>query len=531
MGIRSDVVDAKYVFEFEVGIWPLGTVQVLKDRETQALRSCKTVRKALLRDPAAAVARLRRLQKLQHPHINGIVDVVEDKSYVFIISSKTDGNDIMEWLERTLDDGNWIQETTCAFYLHQALTAIAHSHACHVHHRDLRPGSLLLTSKLPDASVKVTDCGLAGVLDPSGEALRKALPPFAAPELIEGDPEATGDAIDMWSVGAIAYTLLVGRAPPMAGAQPWARFSGASAEDSAAWAERSPESRDFVKQLMRLDPLERLSAPRALRHPWLRGVAVQSRNGSGGEHRMLCYMLSVLLLPEEMDCKTFQQLRKAFEAADDDKDGLVMVSVCQELLHQRGIPRAAAVAAVDIADALGSSALELCSFMVAAYMAQECGDRAQGPRDLAPRLLKRLISVYGDAGSGLVSLPQLRSRLCTATGREVEVRASVDFDEVLEGFQENAVLNSQMLIDELSSCEGRGTPLAADDCDGEAAGDDQDGFFGFRWGFGLENGLESLFSHFFQTCGRCASETGGSFHVGDGSKTPRSLRNPGRRRA
>merc|ERR1719454_1770178 len=99
--------------------------------------------------------------------------------------------------------------------------------------------------------------------------------------------------------------------------------------------------------------------------------------------------------------------------------------------------------------------MDLCSTAVADLFLSEGGDSVRRTVDLTPRLLKRFFMVYGDARNFVVNIPQLRSRLCTSAGREMEVRGGVNYDEVLAAFPEHALINSQMLVEELSKSEFR----------------------------------------------------------------------------
>merc|ERR1719330_1659514 len=176
------------------------------------------------------MVKLNRILDMQHKHICNVLDVLEDTLKIYVVSDKCPGGDVGEWLTRVQDEGNWLQEHTVAEYIRQTLMALVHVHGSRICHRDLRPSSLALTSKLPDAKVKVCDCGLAEIFDPQNE-IRRDLSPFAAPELLESSksdrshhpPSSSPSsmhsspapgAADVWSVGAIAHQLLVGSAPP-----------------------------------------------------------------------------------------------------------------------------------------------------------------------------------------------------------------------------------------------------------------------------------------------------------------------------
>ncbi|CAK0868084.1 unnamed protein product [Prorocentrum cordatum] len=100
-----------FTFEYDVGLWTFGSVQVIKERASGALRFCKSVPRVALRgQPGEAVARLRKLQGLRQRHICPVVEVLEDASNILIISEKTAGGDVGEWTARVMEEGNWLQE-------------------------------------------------------------------------------------------------------------------------------------------------------------------------------------------------------------------------------------------------------------------------------------------------------------------------------------------------------------------------------------------------------------------------------------
>ena len=156
MGLRSEVLDPKYIFEHDLGLWNFGAMGVLKERKTGAQKLCKTVSKALVPDRGAALTRLRQLQNLKHPHLCAIYEVLEDGQNFFILTEKLRGGDIENWLNDIDESTHWLAEQTVAAYICQALVALAHCHSINAFHNDLKPNNVLLSSKLPDAVVMVT---------------------------------------------------------------------------------------------------------------------------------------------------------------------------------------------------------------------------------------------------------------------------------------------------------------------------------------------------------------------------------------
>jgi len=84
-----------------------------------------------------------------------------------------------------------------------------HSHK--VIHRDLKLGNFFLNENL---EIKIGDFGLATKLEFEGERKRTVCgtPNYIAPEVLEGKKGHSYE-VDVWSLGVILYTLLIGKPP------------------------------------------------------------------------------------------------------------------------------------------------------------------------------------------------------------------------------------------------------------------------------------------------------------------------------
>mmetsp|Transcript_146255 Transcript_146255/g.469090 ORF Transcript_146255/g.469090 Transcript_146255/m.469090 type:complete len:534 (-) Transcript_146255:266-1867(-) len=482
---RCPALDKKYIFEYDVGMWTYGTVQVLKDRETSAIKTCKVVKKSTLQFTSDVLPRLKSLQDLQHPHICSITDVIEDKDNFYIVSDFFQGGDVQDWMER-MDEGNWLQEATCAAYIRQAILAIAHSHGAQVHHGDLRPSNLVLTSKLPDATIKVCDFGLAAILDPDNRILQSQPSQYTVPEIVQGSQDAVRNgAVDIWSVGAIAHALLTGRAPGensmCAENAGWNLARKVRQQDDEAWSERSDVSRDFVRRCLRRNG-ERPTGAKLLWHPWLKGMSPLTTHMLRADtdvareirHKTLCYTLAVILLPVVVPYKDFEQLRMCFQQSDSDQDGLISRSSAQRLLLGRRDHVDAVIPALSIVDVAKTDVLDLCATACADLIVRDFfanGPTSQplcGPfraTDLAPKMLNLFFQTFGsraNQGGGTCQAETIRNKIRTATLREVELHTNVVYEELLACLPEDSPIDSQMLTTHLCQNAGRGTPLGTD---------------------------------------------------------------------
>src|SRR5439155_16297916 len=109
-----------------------------------------------------------------------------------------------------------------ASYLKAIAEAVHHAHEHGVLHRDLKPSNVLIDAF---GQPRVMDFGLAKRLTSpecgsteltlAGQVLGS--PSYMAPEQARGDGPCVGPASDIYSLGAILYHLLTGRAPFLAG--------------------------------------------------------------------------------------------------------------------------------------------------------------------------------------------------------------------------------------------------------------------------------------------------------------------------
>lgn len=104
-----------------------------------------------------------------------------------------------------------LTEIEVQYYTYQLIVALKYLHQNRVIHRDLKLGNLFLGEKL---EIKLGDFGLATRLEFDGEKKRTicGTPNYIAPEILDGKCGHCYE-VDIWSLGVIVYTLIIGKPP------------------------------------------------------------------------------------------------------------------------------------------------------------------------------------------------------------------------------------------------------------------------------------------------------------------------------
>ena len=119
----------------------------------------------------------------------------------------------------------------------------------------------------------MTDFGLARCLPQDSDVITcdvEGAPLYLAPETILADP--IGTAVDIWACGVIMFLLLVGY-PPFWQTDDSKLMSliveGRYNMAARYWDQVSDDAIDLVKRMLVIHPHKRVTALKALNHPWI----------------------------------------------------------------------------------------------------------------------------------------------------------------------------------------------------------------------------------------------------------------------
>jgi len=201
-------------------------------------------------------AEIETLRKLHHPNIVRLFGFGEQDRLLFYAMELVDGNNLEQELER----GRLFSWRQVAQIGIQTCRALRHAHDRGVIHRDIKPANLLLTA---DGHVKLSDFGIARLfgnigLTAAGNVLGTV--EFMAPE--QADARPVGPRTDLYSLGAVFFTLLAGR-PPFRAATPLKMLEkqrSAKPQPVRRYAPNVPaELERIINELLEKDPNDRIS--------------------------------------------------------------------------------------------------------------------------------------------------------------------------------------------------------------------------------------------------------------------------------
>ena len=167
-----------------------------------------------------SVARFDReitlLARLQHPHIVPLIAAGNTAGVPYYTMPFVDGESLHQRLQRTGE----VPVAETVRLLREIASALAYAHEHGVVHRDIKPDNILITGGV----ALVTDFGIAkalieatttGTRPSTAAGMSVGTPAYMSPEQASADPEIDQRA-DLYSLGAVAYEMLTGRAPFLA---------------------------------------------------------------------------------------------------------------------------------------------------------------------------------------------------------------------------------------------------------------------------------------------------------------------------
>lgn len=199
-----------------------------------------------------------------HPNISNIEEILLDSSSAYVIFQRQ-FEDLHSYIRRQ----RRLRESEANDLFSQIVSAVDHCHQSGVIIRDLKLRKFvfkdsgrtqLLLNGLEEAHV---------LNDPDDDQMtdKHGCPAYVSPEILYSTHGYSGKAADVWSLGVVLYTMLIGQYPfhdtDVGILFKKIRHGYYSIPDSI-----SPRAKCLIKNILRTKPSERLSIAEISTHPW-----------------------------------------------------------------------------------------------------------------------------------------------------------------------------------------------------------------------------------------------------------------------
>ena len=211
--------------------------------------------------------------KTGFPHFYGWF---QDESYVYIAMEHFSLGDLHDCVNKSLPCDQ------ASVVIGQVSCALDIMHRRRITHRDLKPANVLVRHGPPEWQVAVCDFGVSKRIRGITTALHTAFDgDFMAPEILgfvdNGTSGEYSSAVDMWSLGCLAYWLLKMKMPvPRHKMMAHCRRPWPDAANNIETTDIDEAGKDFIFSLLRPEPQQRLTALQARSHGWLEAYSTRT---------------------------------------------------------------------------------------------------------------------------------------------------------------------------------------------------------------------------------------------------------------
>lgn len=270
----DDEITHKYTLLGELGTGGFSEVRVGRNLETGKKYAVKCILKKSLDRVKEGLSNVENeasiLSRIKHKNVIKLIELIDNRKSIYLVMDLVAGGELFDQI---VIRGAY-SEQDASDITKQVLAAMSYIHSLGIVHRDLKPENLLYDSRQNNARIIVTDFGLAKyVKDLHKNTTLCGTPGYVAPEVLL--LKSYGILVDCWGIGVITYILLCGYPPfydeeNRNDALTLQIVNGTYTFHSPYWDNISSHAKEFITNLLQVDPGNRTTCDEALKHAWLK---------------------------------------------------------------------------------------------------------------------------------------------------------------------------------------------------------------------------------------------------------------------